>query len=153
MRRNLWRLATPLLAVCVSFVVVLIIGATSSGSPKPKPSPTPSDQHSADLTINAVAPATPVLPSGSAVTVLNATTTTLRPVVRNHLNKHNSYTKRVPVDSYLVCLHPRGDWGPASGDTLSLSFGSWICKQIGPGQHTVTFHLVPPSASASGVGQ
>jgi hypothetical protein len=36
----------------------------------------------------------------------------------------------------------------ASGDTLSL--GSWICvaKQIGPSPATVTFSLVPRSASA-----
>lgn len=204
MRRDLWRLATPLLAVGVSFIVVLIIGASSTGgSPNPKPTPTPSAQHSVDLTIMAVAqpagqgqpqnsqsalapsathsssnggvaipgtqptsespsssvsssspaasasPSARVLPGGSTVTVLNATT--LRLVVTHHLNTHNSYTTHVPEQSYLVCLRPPKGWGSASGDILSL--GSWICKQIGPGPAKVTFGLVPPSASASGAGK
>jgi hypothetical protein len=151
MRRDLWRLATPLLAVGVSFIVVLIIGASSTGgSPKPKPTPTPTAQHGVDLTIMAVAQ--PVLPRGSIVTVRNATT--LRPVVTNQpLNTHNSYTKHVPVQSYLVCLRPPKGWGSPSGDILSL--GNWICmaEQIGPGPTQVTFRLVPRSAAASGAGQ
>lgn len=204
MRRDLWRLATPLLAVGVSFVVVLIIGASSTGgSPEPTPSSTPSAPHSADLTIMAVAqpagqgqpqnsqsalapsathsssnggvaipgaqptsespspsvsspaasasPSTRVLPGESTVTVRNATT--LRLVATNHLNMDNPYTIRVPVQSYLVCLRPPGDWRSASDDTLVL--GSWICmaKQVGPDPTKVTFHLVPRSASASGAGQ
>jgi hypothetical protein len=78
------------------------------------------------------------------VTVLNATT--LRLVVTHHLNTDNPYTIHVPVQSYLVCLRPPGDWRSASGDTLSL--GSWICKQIGPGTAKVMFSLVPRSAPA-----
>src|SRR5262245_56814954 len=54
MRRDLWRFATPLLALGVSFVVVLIIGAAAR-PPNPKSSCTPTAQQCADLTIMAVA--------------------------------------------------------------------------------------------------
>jgi hypothetical protein len=85
------------------------------------------------------------------VTVLDAAT--LRLIVTNHLNTQNSYTTHVPLHRYLICLRPQGGWKSAPGDTFSL--GSWICvaKQIGPGGATVTFSLVPPSASAPGAGQ
>jgi hypothetical protein len=197
MRRDLWRLATPLLALGVSFVVVLIIGAASAGgSPKPEPATSPTTGRSADLTVMAaaqptgqgqpshpakpyhpsrshspihrsqgsrrgrtpsvsspttsVSPITRVLPGGSTVTVLDAVT--LRLVVTNHLNSQNSYTTRLPVHSYLVCLRPRGGWESASANTFS--FRGWICvaKQIGPRPATVTFSLVPP-ASAQGAGR
>jgi hypothetical protein len=161
MRRDLWRLATPLLAVGVSFVVVLIIGAASPGSPTPTISPTPTPTptttptppalHSAiTITAASASPKTRVLPRGSTVTVYSATT--LQRIVTNHLTTKNSYTTQVPVHSYLVCLRPPGNWRSASGDTISL--GSWICKakQIGPGPATVNFSLVPLPAPASGAG-
>jgi len=216
MRRDLWRLVTPLLALGTSFVIVLIIGAASvSKSPHPKLTVTQLAQHSAELTIMAVvqptgqgqsshssrshslshpsqhsrrggapsatnlssnrvsatasaqptskspspstssssqtksaSPTTLVLPGGSTVAVLNATT--LRPVVTNHLNSHNSYAIRVPLHSYLVCLRPPTGWRSALSESVSL--GGWICvsKHIGPGGATVTFSLVPPSVSVSG---
>jgi hypothetical protein len=85
------------------------------------------------------------------VTVYNATT--LRLVVTNDLTTKSSYTTHAPVQSYLVCLRPPGDWRSASGDTLRL--GGWICmaKQTGLGPAKVTFRLVPLSASASGAGR
>lgn len=149
---NLRRLAAPIVAQAVSFVVVLVIGVLFVASPpsvhgppaKVQPSASPATTVTVtDFALSVQATANVPL-AGRQVTVLRAGT--LASAASGALNSKGLFTAHVPVGSYQVCLSVPAGLEVVGGSASGLR--GWACSavrvQAGTGASQVTFPLVPP---------
>lgn len=162
------KLAAPVLAQAVAFVVVLVIGGFTGHSRTPsgpghRATPSASAGSSASVNTNAGSPSpaakggpkltvkvvmTPsiggVTLAGTQVNVLDSRT--LASVASGPLDSGQEYAASVTGGKeYLVCLSPPTGWTSVIPGANSLG-GNWICHSahVGKGPQTVTFHLNPP---------
>jgi hypothetical protein len=147
---NLRRLAAPMVAQAVSFVVVLGIGVLFVASPPsvhrhlPKVQPSASPVPTVTVTLFALSvQATAHVPlAGRQVTVLRAAT--LASAASGALDSKGLFTAHVPVGSYQVCLSVPAGLEVADGSASGLR--GWACSvaRVQAGASRVTFSLVPP---------
>lgn len=145
------KLAVPLAAQAVAFVVVLVIGVftghTSKAAPAPtstrtpKASATPGKAARDNLTVRVVQLTTAgVSLKGSPVSVLQDGN--LASVARGVLDSSLEYPASVAAGQYQVCVNPSFGW--ISKDRGTQSLGDWICMtaDVGTAPATVTFRLI-----------
>jgi hypothetical protein len=167
------RFAASLLALALSFVAVLILGAASGqargvelrvaavqlqetplpgqpATPQPTATPQTSKVPRSFSRASAAALVSDTF-DGSQVAVLNARS--LRLVASGQLDPDGTFTTRVTAGSYLVCLSSPNGWKPVS-DAVNLIYG-WICtaKRVGASTATVKFMLAPTASSATEVAR
>lgn len=148
------KLAAPLAAQAVAFVVVLVIGVftghTSKAAPAPTSTRTPKVTASAratpgkagrdNLTVRVVQlTAAGVSLKGSPVSVLQDGN--LASVSTGVLDSSLEYPASVAAGQYQVCVNPSFGW--ISKDRGTQSLGDWICMtaDVGTAPATVTFRL------------
>ena len=154
------KLAAPLAAQAVAFVVVLVIGVftghtsksapgpTSSGTPKAtasRASATPSKEGPVKLTVRVMQlTSLGVDLQGSAVSVLQEGN--LASVASGALGTSLEYATNVPAGQYQVCVKPPFGWTSAVRGTDPL--GDWICTtaDVGAAPAAVTFKLTTQAA-------
>ena len=156
------KLAAPVLAQAVAFVVVLVIGGFTGHSAKPatpahqaspsasagakasasSTSPDVTAGHGAKLTVKVVEDGTDGLSvSGSEVKVLQSTT--LDTVASGTLSSALEFAANLPAGTYQVCVKPPIGWGSSTKGTHIIN--GYICgpAEVGSAPVSLTYHVTP----------